>query len=118
MVPHPYIEEYHMSTLIMVAYPDEYRAAEVFAQLQRLKQEYLVDLEEACYVTKNAHGKLKIHHYISATGTGAARGGFWGVLIGLLVFAPILGLAIGAGLGALAGLGLEDDGMTSNLPSN
>jgi uncharacterized membrane protein len=92
-----------MSNLIVVAYPDEYRAAEVLAALRRLNKEYLVDLDDACYVTKDASGKIKLHQNTSLTGAGAAWGGLWGMLIGLLFFVPFLGLAIGAGLGALSG---------------
>ena len=92
-----------MSNLVVVAYPDEYRAAEVLAALRRLNKEYLIDLEDACYVTKDAKGKIKLHQNTSLAGEGAAWGGMWGILIGLLFFVPFLGLAIGAGLGALSG---------------
>jgi uncharacterized membrane protein len=92
-----------MSNLVVVAYPDEYRAAEVLATLRRMNNEYLIDLEDACYVTKDARGKLKLHQNTSLAGAGAAFGGMWGLLIGLLFFAPFLGLAIGAGIGALTG---------------
>jgi uncharacterized membrane protein len=92
-----------MSNLIVVAYPDEYRAAEVLATLRRLQKAYLVDLDDAVYVTKDARGKLKLHQNTSLAGTGAAFGGMWGLLIGLLFFVPFLGMAIGAGLGALTG---------------
>ncbi len=100
-----------MSNLVVIAYPDEYRAAEVFAQLQRLTSGYLVDLEDACYVTKDARGKLKLHQNTNLAGAGAAWGGMWGMLIGLLFFVPFLGLAVGAGLGALAGKNLKDYGI-------
>src|SRR5215469_14249246 len=92
-----------MSNLIVVAYPDEYRAAEVLAALRRMNKEYLVDLDDACYVTKDASGKIKLHQNTSLAGAGAAWGGLWGMLIGLLFFVPFLGQAIGAGLGALSG---------------
>lgn len=92
-----------MSNLIVVAYPDEYRAAEVLAALRRLNKEYLIDLDDACYVTKDARGKIKLHQNTSLAGAGAAWGGMWGMLIGLLFFVPFLGLAIGAGMGAITG---------------
>ncbi|HEY8325041.1 MAG TPA: DUF1269 domain-containing protein [Ktedonobacterales bacterium] len=101
-----------MSTLVVVEYPDEFRAAEVLASLRRLNKEYLIDLEDACYVTKDANGKIKLHQNTTLTGAGAAMGGMWGMLIGLLFFVPFLGLAIGAGLGALTGkmsdFGIDD----------
>ena len=92
-----------MSNLVVVAYPDEYRAAEVMAALRRLNKQYLIDLEDACYVTKDARGKIKLHQNTSLAGAGAAWGGLWGMLIGLLFFVPFLGFAIGAGMGAIGG---------------
>lgn len=92
-----------MSNLVVVAYPDEYRAAEVLATLRRLNSEYLIDLEDAAYVTKDSRGKLKLHQNTSLAGAGAAWGGMWGMLIGLLFFMPFLGLALGAAFGALGG---------------
>lgn len=99
-----------MSNLIVVAYPDEYRAAEVLASLRRLNSQYLIDLDDACYVTKDARGKLKLHQNTSLAGAGAAWGGMWGLLIGLLFFVPFLGLAVGAAFGAL-GAKLSDYGI-------
>ena len=103
-----------MSNLVVVAYPDEYRAAEVLATLQRMRSQYLIDLDDACYVTKDARGKMQLHQSTSLAGVGAAWGGMWGMLIGLLFFAPFLGLAIGAGLGALTGK-LSDYGIDDNF---
>jgi uncharacterized membrane protein len=103
-----------MSNLVVVAYPDQYRAAEVLASLRRMSNQYLIDLDDACYVTKDARGKLKLHQNTSLTGAGAAFGGMWGMLIGLLFFVPFLGLAIGAGLGALSGK-LSDYGIDDNF---
>ncbi|HEX5547042.1 MAG TPA: DUF1269 domain-containing protein [Ktedonobacterales bacterium] len=103
-----------MSNLVVVAYPDQYRAAEVLASLRRLNKEYLIDFDDACYVTKDASGKIKLHQNTSLTGAAAAWGGMWGMLIGLLFFVPFLGLAIGAGLGALSGK-LADYGIDDNF---
>ncbi len=103
-----------MSSLVVVEYPDEYRAAEVLAALRRLNSEYLIDLEDACYVTKDSRGKVKLHQNTSLTGAGAAWGGMWGMLIGLLFFVPFLGLALGAGFGALSAK-LADYGIDDNF---
>jgi len=46
-----------MSELVVVTYPDEYKAAEVLAALQRLQKELLIDLEDAAYVTKEKDGR-------------------------------------------------------------
>src|SRR5215208_8250436 len=46
-------------------------------------------------------------------GGGAAFGALWGFLFGLIFFVPLLGMAIGAGMGALgsslADFGIDDD---------
>jgi uncharacterized membrane protein len=40
---------------------------------------------------------------VNTTMTGAASGGFWGMLFGLVFLNPLIGLALGAGAGALGG---------------
>ena len=101
-----------MSDLVAIAYEDEYRAGEVLATLWRLQREYLIDMEDAAYVTKNREGKIKLHQSSSLTAAGALGGGMWGLLIGVLFFAPVLGVAAGAAAGALSGkladIGIDD----------
>lgn len=102
-----------MSDLIVVAYPDQFQAAEVRATLNRLQAEYLLDLEDACIVTKDGAGKVKLHQSHNLTAEGAMSGGFWGILIGMLFLNPLLGGLVGAGAGALGGAvsdyGINDD---------
>jgi uncharacterized membrane protein len=54
-------------------------------------------------LTRKPDGKAKIKQARNLVGAGALGGAFWGMLIGLLFLAPWLGLAIGAGMGALGG---------------
>ena len=53
-----------------------------------------------------------MHQPLNLVATGAAGGGFWGMLIGLLFLNPLLGAALGAGAGAVSGaltdLGIND----------
>jgi uncharacterized membrane protein len=101
-----------MSQLIVIAYPDEARARQALGTLERFSKEQLISLEDAAYVTRDQNGKPKLHQTQSLTGAGAAGGAFWGFLIGLLFFAPVLGLAAGALGGAVGGkltdLGIDD----------
>jgi uncharacterized membrane protein len=96
-----------MSELVAVSYPDIYRAGEVCAALQRLQKEFLIEMEDAAYVTREKDGKIKLHQTQPvvglATGVGASRGTIWGALIGLLFMQPLLGMAAGAVLGAATG---------------
>jgi uncharacterized membrane protein len=96
-----------MSDLIAVAYPDMNRAEQVLDTLNQMRSAQLIDLEDACYVTKDANGAIKLHQAVSLPGlgakSGAVWGGLWGFLFGLLVLQPIAGAAIGAGIGAGSG---------------
>ncbi|HEX7959031.1 MAG TPA: DUF1269 domain-containing protein [Terriglobales bacterium] len=104
-----------MSTLVAVVFKDESTAFEMRAALARMQKQYLLEMEDAVVVTRDATGKTKLHQAVSLTTAGAVGGGFWGMLIGLLFLNPLLGAAVGAGAGALAGrfkdLGLDDNMM-------
>ncbi len=104
-----------MSELISVAYPDAYKAADVLNAMRRLQSEYLIDLEDAAYITKDHDGKVRLHQSVNIPVIGAVSGTFWGALIGLIFLNPLLGAAIGAGGGALTGAiadyGIDDDFM-------
>jgi uncharacterized membrane protein len=92
-----------MSTLAVIAYPDQNTAGEAAAALQRMQKEFLIELEDVAWVTKAQDGKMKLHQGANLTGAGAASGAMWGFVFGLLFLVPIAGMAIGAASGALAG---------------
>ena len=95
-----------MSNLVAIAYDDLDQAQQVTNTLGQLMKEHSVELEDAVIVEHRAGGKIKLHQP-SMAGLGAASGALWGGLIGLLFFAPLLGMAIGAGTGAVAGSTLD-----------
>jgi uncharacterized membrane protein len=101
-----------MSTLVVVGYKDIHKAEEVRLQLWKLQRDYLLDLEDAVVVVKNAEGKVKLHQTFNLTSAGAIAGGFWGSLVGLMFLNPLLGLAVGASAGAVSGaltdVGIDD----------
>src|SRR5215470_15915775 len=96
-----------MSELVAVTYPDVYRAGEVCATLQRLQREFLIEIEDVAYITREQNGKVKLHQTVpvvaTAAGVGMFRGTIWGALIGLLFLQPALGMVTGAALGAAGG---------------
>jgi uncharacterized membrane protein len=104
-----------MSSLIVVSFPEEQLAFELRAALVKMQKEYLIEMEDVVIVTKDEAGKVKLHQAMNLTALGAASGGFWGMLIGMLFLNPLLGAAVGAGAGALSGrltdLGINDDFM-------
>jgi uncharacterized membrane protein len=101
-----------MATFVALEYDDPHKAEEVRLTLAKLQSEYLIDLEDAVVVVKNEEGKIKLHQAYNLTAAGAIEGGFWGTLIGLLFFSPLLGAAVGASAGAASGalsdVGIDD----------
>lgn len=105
-----------MSDLIIIGFPDEKGAQDVWDELVRLQRDYLVDLDDAAIVRRDQKGKLHVttpaHH---AVAWGTLSGLFWGVLIGLIFlgpFAPLAGVAgglMGAALGTGEDLGIKGD---------
>jgi len=103
-----------MSTLAVIGYNDVFKAEEVRLSLIKMQRDYLIDLEDAVVAVKDLAGKVKLHQAVNLTAAGAARGGFWGTLVGLIFLNPLLGLAVGAGAGAVAGA-LSDLGINDNF---
>ena len=102
-----------MSELIVLAYADEATAKAAREKLVELQKQHLISMEDAAVVQRKPDGKVKIDQATNLVGAGALGGAFWGMLIGLLFFAPWLGLAVGAITGAIAGkftdIGVDDE---------
>ena len=103
-----------MSNLIVIGFDDEQKAFALRAELAKLQKEYLIDMEDIVVVTKDDKGKTKLHQAVNLTAAGAVSGSFWGLLIGMIFFNPLLGAAVGAGAGALSGK-LTDIGIDDNF---
>ncbi len=101
-----------MSDLIVIGFPDEFKADEVLLDLRKLEREYLIDLEDAAIVVRKKDGRVNIKQTQELVTGGALSGGFWGLLIGLMFFEPMLGIlgaAVGAISGALTDIGIDDN---------
>ena len=103
-----------MSDLIVISFEDEQTAFALRAELAKLQQEYLIEMDDAVVVTKDDKGKVKLHQAQNLTALGAVGGGFWGTLIGMIFLNPLLGAAVGAGAGALSGA-LTDIGISNDM---
>lgn len=103
-----------MSELIAISYDDVHQAEEVRLKLLKMQKDYLIDLEDAVVAVKDSKGKIKLRQMYDLTGAGAASGGFWGLLIGLLFLNPLLGFAVGATSGAIGGA-LSDVGINNDF---
>jgi uncharacterized membrane protein len=101
-----------MSNLIAVVFDDETTAFDMRAALLRMQKQYLIDIEDSVVVTRDDKGKTKLAQAMNLTAAGAISGGFWGLLIGLLVLNPLIGTAVGATAGAITGkfhdIGVDD----------
>ena len=101
-----------MSDLIVIGFSDEFKADEVLLDLRKLEREYLIDLEDAAIVVRKKDGRVQIKQTQELVTAGALSGGFWGLLMGLMFFEPLLGIlgaAVGALSGALTDIGIDDN---------
>jgi uncharacterized membrane protein len=102
-----------MSSLVVLAFDDMTGAEEMRERMYDFQKRRLITLEDAAVVVRKENGKTKVKQAHSLVGSGALGGAFWGMLIGLLFFAPWLGLIAGAAGGALAGklgdIGVDDE---------
>ncbi len=103
-----------MSTFVVIDYESEVKAEEVRLALMKMQKEYLVDLEDAVVVVRDQKGRVRLRQMHNLTAYGAARGGFWGALIGLLFLNPLFGFALGAAAGAISGA-LANVGIDNNF---
>ena len=103
-----------MADLIAVIFPSEATAEDVRNKVLSLQKDYLIEIGDAVIATKTEAGHVKLNQLMSTTAAGAAGGSFWGLLIGVLFMNPLLGVAVGAGSGALAGA-LTDIGVNDKF---
>jgi len=101
-----------MSSLVVLAFEEMNGAEAMREKMYDLQKRELITLEDAAVVVRNEKGRAKVKQAHSLVGAGALGGAFWGMLVGLLFFAPWLGLIAGATAGALGGklgdIGIDD----------
>jgi uncharacterized membrane protein len=101
-----------MSSLVVLAFEDTDGAEAMREKMYDIQRRKLITLDDAAVVVRKENGKTKVKQAHSLVGAGALGGAFWGMLIGLLFFAPWLGLIAGASSGAIAGklgdIGVDD----------
>jgi uncharacterized membrane protein len=103
-----------MATMTVWKFPTPNGAEAAEDTLLDLQKQELITIHDAAIVSfPEGAKKPKTKQLHNLAGVGALGGAFWGMLFGLIFFIPLLGLAIGAGLGALmAGMsdvGIDDD---------
>jgi uncharacterized membrane protein len=99
---------------VAVDIAEPYLAMAALDEIEKKAKAAGVDVKDAVIAFKTGEGRIKIRQTKDMTsGKGARRGGFWGLLVGLILGGPLLGALAGLGLGAIAGRridhGLDDD---------
>ena len=101
-----------MADLVVLGYPDEATAKRAYAKVQELEKDLVIDGTTAT-LTRAADGKIRVETPTGATSAGAAGGALWGGLIGLLFLVPVGGIILGGILGAMMGkvadMGIDDE---------
>lgn len=103
-----------MATLTVLEFETADGADEMVRALGDLQRQKLITIQDAAIVSwPQGKKKPKTHQLANLKGAGAMTGAFWGLLFGLIFFVPLLGMAIGAGMGALGAamtdFGINDD---------
>jgi len=87
-----------MADIVVVGFKDRYKADEALISLE--KKGCIIDLEDVAVVVRNSRGEIKIKQtqnlVIAGIASGMVRGGFWGLLIGLLFISPLTRRAPGS----------------------
>jgi uncharacterized membrane protein len=99
-----------MSDLIVIGYENPQTARQAYEQVQRLQQEFIVDLAGLAIVNVDADGKTHVDTPRRIVGASAVGGALFGLLLGLLFFVPgmvLLGGAIGALMGKFNQSGVD-----------
>jgi uncharacterized membrane protein len=94
--------------------PEPHLAIAALDEIQKKAKEAGVEIKDAVIAFKTEEGRIKIRQTKDmTTGKGARRGGFWGLVVGLILGGPLFGVLAGLGLGAIAGRridhGLDDE---------
>ncbi|HET9632547.1 MAG TPA: YhjD/YihY/BrkB family envelope integrity protein [Terrabacter sp.] len=101
-----------VATLTLWRFDDEAGAEAASRILGELERTGALRLLDAAVVTWPAGARRpRGSPVLTGSARGALGGSFWGLLLGIIFFAPLLGLAVGAATGALGG-SLRDAGIS------
>ena len=102
-----------MAELLVIGYDDVATANKALSTVGELEKDLIIQTAGAAVVKKDEDGKVEMVTKTGATSAGAAMGGFWGMLFGLIFLVPVGGLIIGGIMGGLmgtiSGWGIKDD---------
>ena len=106
-----------MPTLVAIGYPDEGTAEQARVTAEGLEDQDVLRAEQIASISCDSEGRYHIHttHGVSPITGGAVTGGGVGLLVGLAMFVPVAGLAIGGAAGALIGRHLSSHGFDKDF---
>jgi len=89
--------------MLVLAFDGIDTADKVKERLVELNTQFLLQLDQVVVVVRKEDGQVKVKEEPRLTGIGALGGAFWGLLVGLIFLLPVVGFAVGAVTGAIAG---------------
>jgi len=93
-----------MANLVVLKFDTPDGAEKGLELAQSLQKQQLLQILDAVTVTwPRGKKKPKTRQVGHIVATGALDGAFWGMLLGFIFFVPVLGMAVGAALGAMRG---------------
>lgn len=98
------------SNIVVLGFKDRYGAEGMLDNILQWQEEGLIELEDAVIAWSGPSGEVQIQQTHKQGGKFAARGGGVGLLAGLLLGGPIVGLVGGATIGAVTA-SLKDYGL-------
>ncbi len=92
-----------MTDMIVLAFGTEDGAEKAREKVIEVGNQYMFGLHQIVEVVRKPDGQVKIMDEPKLTGIAALGGAFWGLLVGIIFFIPVVGVAIGAATGAIVG---------------
>jgi uncharacterized membrane protein len=102
--------------VVAVAFSEDLKAQEAMLACMRLQKNGRLTLDDAVIAIKVAPDKIRLVQTKDVSAPQAAvSGSWWGLMAGLFVGGPLVGLALGAAVGGIWGkmrdIGIDDDEM-------
>jgi len=91
------------SKIVVLGFEGQYFAEGMLETFQDMQERGLLELEDAVVVSRGISSKIDVEQTQTKKGKYTLKGSGLGLLAGLLLGGPILGLAGGAAIGAMAG---------------